>query len=99
MWNTDTIENQQSEVKILDADDSVIAGMLDWMYTGCSAHLRNHSNGLLQIAEKYNLLDLKEQCEAVLISDLHVNNSIEMLVLGDCYSSALKQNTIHFINK
>ena len=53
---------------------------------------------LLMAAEKYDLMELKQKCEASLSHDLDVDNVLDMLVLADLYrASNLRDLALKFV--
>ncbi|ODM89143.1 BTB and MATH domain-containing protein 40 [Orchesella cincta] len=69
------IENETKTLVISDFDDVVVKGMLEYLYTGATDCMAERAPELLQIAEKYDLADLKEDCGYALAESLNKDNA------------------------
>ncbi|ODM87114.1 Speckle-type POZ protein [Orchesella cincta] len=93
------IENETNTLVISDFDDVVVKGMLEYLYTGTTYCMAERAPELLQIAEKYNLEGLKENCEYAMAESLSHENAGMFLVLAHTHNAPhLKQRTVGFIN-
>lgn len=98
MLQTNMTEKEQSNVRILDFDDDVVKGMLQYLYTGETDLIGQRAPDLLRIAEKYDLPGLKKICEHAIIKDLNVDNAAVMLILAHMHNATqLKQCVLDFI--
>ncbi|CAL8116505.1 unnamed protein product [Orchesella dallaii] len=99
MFNANTIERETATVNIPDFDSEVVKGMLEYIYTGETAVMATRAQELLQIAEKYNLEGLKEDCEYAIWNSLSKENVAGVLVLAHNHNApVLKSQAISFIN-
>jgi len=99
MLNCNMIEKELSQVEIADFDDDVVKGMLEYIYTGETELMAERAPDLLQIAEKYDLSGLKEDCEYVIADHLTSDNAAEILVMAHIYNASyLKPRVIDYIN-
>jgi hypothetical protein len=68
--------------------------MLDYIYTGTINHqlMEAFAQGVLAIADKYDVIPLKEHCERYLASAINKKNIASMAIIADTYfASALKR--------
>jgi len=94
------VEATLNSVEILDFDEDIVDGMLEYMYTAQVESLADKAPDLLQIAEKYDLQGLKEECEHQIAENLTVENAADVLVMAHLYNaSILKPKVIDFINR
>ncbi|CAL8116489.1 unnamed protein product [Orchesella dallaii] len=99
MFSADMMERETATVKIDDFDKEVVKGMLDHLYTGETNVMADRAQELLQIAEKYNLEGLKEDCEYSIADKLNKDNVAEILALAHSHNAPiLKSHAISFIN-
>ncbi|CAL8116395.1 unnamed protein product [Orchesella dallaii] len=100
MFDANMIERETATVQIVDFDDEVVKGMLEHLYTGETTVIDNRAQELLQIAEKYNLDGLKEDCEYAVGDKLSKGNAAEILALACTHNAPiLKAQVIRFISK
>jgi len=100
MFNTPMKESTQNSVDIPDFDEDVVKAMLEYIYTGETSDLNEKAGELMQIAEKYDLNGLKEDCELAIAHSLTVDNAAEVLVLSHLHNAEnLKIKAIDFINR
>ncbi|CAL8116413.1 unnamed protein product [Orchesella dallaii] len=99
MFNANMIGRETANVNIPDFDNEVVKGMLEYLYTGETAVMASRAQELLQIAEKYNLEGLKEDCEYTIGNSLSKENVAGVLVLAHNHNAPiLKCRAISFIN-
>lgn len=99
MFSTNMMEKEFNAVDIPDFEDEVVKGMLQYLYTGETDLITERAPDLLQIAEKYDLAGLKEDCEYAMADHITVENAAEMLVMAHLYNaSLLKSRAIDYIN-
>jgi hypothetical protein len=100
MFNSGMLEPPQNVVQIADFPDEIVQGMLNFIYTGHSDSLQENAVDLLQIADKYELLDLKKMCEKWIGNNLNVKEAAEILVVTNLHSpTTLKPKVVSFINQ
>ena len=73
MFSTEMIEAKENTVDINDFDADVVKAMLEYIYTGETDDLNGKAPDLMQIAEKYDLPGLKEDCEHAIACNLTVS--------------------------
>jgi len=99
MFSVNMLEKELSTAAIADFDDDVVKGMLEYIYTGETELMGERAPDLLQIAEKYDLPGLKEDCEYVIAEHLTFDNAAEILVMAHLYNAGyLKPRVIDYIN-
>ena len=100
MFQSKMLESIQNVVEIVDFDDNIAKGMLEYIYTGGTESLQENAPGLLAIADKYQLLGLKRDCERIMAKNFTIENAAEILVLAHLHNSnKLKFEVIKFINR
>jgi hypothetical protein len=100
MIENEMIESTTNTVDIPEFDAKVVEGMLEYIYTGKVESLPEGAPDLLQIAEKYDLQGLKEECELAIAANLTVETAAELLILSNVFSPiVLKPKVIDFINR
>lgn len=100
MFASNMKEMDSNRVEIMDFDDVIVGGMLEYIYKGQVDILSERAPDLLQIAEKYELQGLKEICEFTIAKHLTVENAAEVLVIAHIHNAALlKATVIDFINR
>jgi len=76
-------EVKQSEVEIFETRPSIFKKMLTYLYTEeCEIDGDNVSE-LLWLANEYNILRLKQQCESMIAENLSLENAFELLKLAE----------------
>lgn len=99
MFDHQLEESKQNRVIIEDVEYSVLKEMLVYMYTGRSPKIEKMADGLLAVADKYDMSELKAMCEDVLGSVLTADSAAFLLVFADMHNAKqLKSTVIHFIN-
>ncbi|ODM87467.1 Speckle-type POZ protein [Orchesella cincta] len=98
MLSANMQESLKNSLNIEDFGEETVKGMLEWIYTGTTEIVSERAELLLQIAEKYELEGLKEDCEGYLVQKLCVENASNMLLLGHLYNAPyLKRRSTEFI--
>jgi len=97
MFQHDTVEAQNKEVEMTDVEPEVVEEMLEYIYTG-----KTNSSGkeaeLLAAADKYSLLELKNECEEALCNKTNIDTVLAMLVLADRHEAGkLKDVCVKFL--
>jgi len=75
-------EKQTGQVKMKELKKDMCFTLLEFIYTG-KVEPHKMSMELLEEADKYSLLDLKEQCSRYLIKQLNCNNCVKMLLTAE----------------
>jgi BTB/POZ domain len=91
-------EDQTNRITIAEKA-SVFEELLRFIYAGEVKKLEINAEGLLPIADKYGIDQLKSLCELELIDQLNASNALQRLVLADLHgASHLKCEAIQVIN-
>jgi speckle-type POZ protein len=94
------LEFTKNEVRIQDFSAETVKGLLQYIYTGQAESIGENAGELMKIADKYQVLGLKEDCEEILGRDLAVENAAEILILAHLHNAPqLKAQAISFINR
>lgn len=98
MFEPHTEEAQKSEVHYNDIDFEVMREMLFYIYSGTAPLLQQMALDLLAVADRFQLIGLKEMADQVLRNGLCVDNVCRNLVLADMHNALeLKQDALRFI--
>ena len=98
MLESDMKEQRTNVIEIYDVDQAVISDMLAYFYTGRAPHIDTLVKELLDVADKYELLQLLAMCENKLKSDMNIHNVIELLILADMHNfSRLKIACLSYV--
>jgi speckle-type POZ protein len=102
MFNHPTKENLSNQIEIDDVDPDVFHEILRFIYTGrvSLSAMRKMSVGILAVADKYLLDQLKRECEYILTSRLNTPNCVQLL-LTDKHHSAfyLRKFAVDFLEE
>ncbi|XP_014237850.1 uncharacterized protein LOC106659688 [Trichogramma pretiosum] len=99
MFSHDMVENKSQSVDMNDISYDAVVEMLRYIYTG-SVKTQEFSltTEVLTAADKYQLDDLKNKCEQILISTLSTENAINVLKVADKYNlSLMKRKVVDFV--
>ena len=98
MFANDMIEKHDNQCIIEDIECDVFKEFLSFIYRGKSSKMESMAEPLLIIADKYEILDLKDICEDSIFSDITTENAIQIVLFADKYNaSKLLHKTIDFI--
>ncbi|XP_065209892.1 uncharacterized protein LOC135838187 [Planococcus citri] len=98
MFKYNARENEENRVNIEDMDEKVVGEMLRYIYTGKCGKLTEFATGLLEAADKYDLVHLKMICAEELYKTVSVENAADILALADMHGvEELKKGVIKFI--
>ncbi|XP_065204072.1 speckle-type POZ protein-like [Planococcus citri] len=98
MFRNDMQESQKNRIVINDIEEETFEEMLHYIYTGKVKNLEESAFELLSVADKYDLKELKNACEGILLSKLSADNVGKILVLADMHNAEeLKANALRFI--
>ncbi|XP_014238170.1 speckle-type POZ protein A-like [Trichogramma pretiosum] len=99
MFSHAMLENKSQSVDMVDITYETAIEMLRYMYTG-GVETREISLTieLLAAADKYQLEDLKNECEKILSSKMSSKNAVDILQVADKYSmKSLKKQAVDFV--
>ncbi|CAL2037119.1 CBN-BATH-42 protein [Caenorhabditis brenneri] len=94
------IEAQKGEIHIQDAKYDSVRAMVEFMYTGATESLESQGNidEILAIADKYEVLMLKDQCERLIAQTISLKNVTQIAMFSDTYTADyLKSAVIRFL--
>ena len=99
MLQHDMKEKLTNRVDVPDVEPELFKTFLLFIYTGrIQGDLQQLAEQLVPVADKYQVRDLKNNCEKVLIRNLTVENVVDLLLLADFHSVIkLRECTIGFI--
>ncbi|KAL6728698.1 hypothetical protein Aduo_010441 [Ancylostoma duodenale] len=100
MFNNESmIEAREGVIDIQDAKYESVRAMVEFMYTGSMDTVdANSVDEVLAIADKYEVLPLKEQCERIISNTINQKNITSIAVFADTYSAVLlKQAVIRYL--
>ncbi|XP_055940519.1 speckle-type POZ protein B-like [Argiope bruennichi] len=87
MFSSDMKENNSGYVDIDDFEDDTIHRMLLYMYTDSLEDLRfENAPNLYRIADKYQILSLRNECSSFLKDSLCRSNACNVLVFADLHN-------------
>ena len=87
MFSSGMTESQSNEVNITDLEPGTVKLMLQYIYSGTSTQDIHSMEDLLQAADKYELVALKQACELTLTRALNMSNCLDYLILSDLYTA------------
>ncbi len=99
---TDFVESKPRIVNIADMDMDVFKEMLTYLYTGKAPNLLeiHFIRSVYEVADKYGVKSLKDDCEDLLVTQLSNNNAIELLLWAQFHSlPKLFEKDVQFIAK
>ena len=99
MFDAEMKESKENHVQIDDTDPACMKEMLSYIYTGkATPELGNNACGVLALAEKYQLLRLKDVCSEVLSKQLTLESACDILALSDLHGAdQLKVTSMEFV--
>ncbi|KAI1698768.1 BTB/POZ domain-containing protein [Ditylenchus destructor] len=98
--HSSTIEAQSGRIVISDCKPETVRAMLEYMYTGSldDTALKTCAVELLVASDKYEVIALKEVCEAFLGSSVNNENILKLVSIADLYSAShLKKTCVSHI--
>jgi len=108
MFQTKMKEKETGSIDIEEFPSEVVKKMLFYVYSGIVPDIDKWGKELLNIADKYQLLELKMSLGKKLASIIDDENCIEYLALGDLFNvkemkdtaiNVIKRNVDHFVKK
>jgi speckle-type POZ protein len=100
MFRSEFQESQTKKVNIIDIDIEVFRQLLIYLYTGSAPKLaeENMTQLLFEVADKYNIDNLKTECTDALLKRVNLDNAISLLIWSHIHSVAkLKEATLKFL--
>ncbi|CAO4370192.1 unnamed protein product [Caenorhabditis nigoni] len=93
------LEAQNGEIHMQDAKYDSVRAMVEFMYTGATESLdQGNIDEILAIADKYEVLMLKEQCERLIAQTINLKNVTQIAMFSDTYTADyLKSAVIRFL--
>ena len=90
MFQHPTTENLTNKIKIEDIEPEIFRELLRFIYTGRihSTKMETMAAGLLIAANKYFLIELKNECEKYLVLQMSPENCVELIFHGDLLNPA-----------
>ncbi|OXU28888.1 hypothetical protein TSAR_009577 [Trichomalopsis sarcophagae] len=85
MLRLDLREKRDRIVRIEDADGTVLAETLRYIYSGKVENLKEIKTPLMAVARKYMLDGLMDMCVQAMKEDINVDNAVESFTLADLY--------------
>lgn len=95
MFEHNMRENRENVVKIDDFCYDVMKELFRFIYTQKVENLEILASDLLAASNKYELDDLKNTCEKVLIRNLSIENVIDYFVLADHHQAHELRNSVN----
>ena len=84
MFSTNMNESSSGKINVPDADPSAFRSMLEFLYGGSSPKdLGIVAMDLFAIADKYDMRELAELCEAYILDNINADNVIDALLLAE----------------
>ena len=100
MFESNMMESQTNEVKIVDFQPEVVEAMLEYIHTGWSNNLFTFPQEMLAAAHRYELEHLKVSCLDFLVNSLDVENCVDLLILSETYNADyLKEMALNYAAK
>jgi hypothetical protein len=102
MLQSDFVESKTRIVNIADSEMDVFKEMLVYLYTGKAPKLteNNFTQSVYEVADKYGVKSLQDDCVNLLVTQLSNNNAMEVLVWAQFHSlSKLFEKALRFIAK
>jgi len=100
MLKTNMMEQETGSIEIEDFSKDVVEKMLVYIYGGVVPNIDKDAKELLNIAEKYQLQQLKISLGEKLVSTLANDNCIEYLAIGDLlHVKKLKEAALKFLRE
>jgi speckle-type POZ protein len=85
MFTHDMTETRGGRVEIADLDFETLQSLVHFVYGKKIDKWDGLALPLIIAADKYNILDLKDVCDHQLVSDLNLENVLEVLIASKTY--------------
>ena len=100
MFQSKMMEQRTRSIVIDDFTSDVVENMLIFIYSGTTPSVDMKAKELLNIADKYQLRQLKNSLGEKLVSILNNDNCFEYLTLGDLFRvDGLKKTALTFLKR
>ncbi|XP_043286051.1 TD and POZ domain-containing protein 1-like [Venturia canescens] len=100
MFSNEMVEKEESKVVIVDTEMKVFEKFLNYFYTEDVSDLAEVVDGMIILADKYQVDDLKALCENHMVKNLSVLSVVKYLFIADkFYCAELKQKCIELLQK
>ena len=86
MFRSGMKESLSNEIEIEDYEDEIIEGMLEFIYFHQVSSINENALDLLRIADQFQLPNLLNECEDVILKNLTLENAIEVYKFAHIYS-------------
>lgn len=100
MFQHDMQEARSGKVNILDVQPNIFKEFLYYIYSGriLTSQTEDTAQSLFLLADKYDIADLKNECESFIVSSVRVDNAISMLIWADAHSiTQVKEGVLVFM--
>lgn len=87
------MESTEKRVVIEDAEYEAVRCMMQYMYTG-ELKQDDHLEGVLALADRYQIDELKHMCERKLCAKIDKNNLLEMLCFADLHNCRILRSGV-----
>ncbi|XP_057325877.1 speckle-type POZ protein-like A [Microplitis mediator] len=87
MFSHEMIEKKDNKISIPDITPEIFEKVLEYIYTDKVTGLDEIADDLLEAADKYQLLSLKNICQESLSKTLNLENAFKLMPLADRYSA------------
>ncbi|XP_057318314.1 speckle-type POZ protein B-like [Microplitis mediator] len=87
MFTHEMKEKKENTVTISDIDPEIFEKILKFIYTDNIDDLDADAECLLELADKYQLLELKRLCEESLSKSVSIDNAIQLMILADLHNA------------
>ncbi|KAL7300062.1 hypothetical protein TKK_0007072 [Trichogramma kaykai] len=101
MFSHEMLESKTQSVDMIDVDHDAAVEMLRHIYTGnIESGVYSLTAEVLSAADKYQLEELKYECEKRMVSDLSTENAMEILNTADAHCAKyLTEGVINFLTR
>ncbi|XP_057317941.1 speckle-type POZ protein-like A [Microplitis mediator] len=87
MFSHEMIEKKDNKISIPDITPEIFEKVLEYIYTDEVSGLAKIADDLLEAADKYQLLSLKNICQESLSKTLNLENAFKLMSLADRHSA------------
>lgn len=97
----DSIENNTTHILHLNfIDPETLMDMLQYIYTGTASNILNNVDTLIVAAANFELVELKEQCEDILMDTISMETAVDIMALVEqCDAPQLEHKITSYIKK
>jgi hypothetical protein len=94
MFMNDMKEKETGKIYVEWIDKDTISDMLFYIYGGKIDNINEKAGNLLYVSERYDLKQLKGNCEKLLVSSLKLENCLDYLIKADLHSAEFLKSTV-----